>query len=165
MWRTEAGTIREVTTAEVTTGSVGESTAASSSASAQLRSGKSALAASPSSTIVIGIAITSARATGLQWRRSSSRSTNIPSEKRVRISASSTSSTIDSLLASMSTTPTAASRIPSATESTEAESTVPFITPERAATKVSSPPKIRTASPKLRSTSRLASGALYVPMT
>ena len=60
--------MREVTTAEVTTGSVGESTAASSSASAQLRSGKSALAASPSSAIVIGIAITSARATGLQCR-------------------------------------------------------------------------------------------------
>ena len=126
--------MREVTTAEVTTGSVGESTAASSSASAQLRSGKSALAASPSSAIVIGIAITSARATGLQCRRSSSRSTNIPSEKRVRISASSTSWTIDSDFGSMSTTPTAASSDPSATESTEAESTVPFITPESAAT-------------------------------
>ena len=44
---------------------------------------------------MIGIAITSARATGLQCRQSSSRSTNIPSEKRVRISASSISSTID----------------------------------------------------------------------
>ena len=46
MWRTEAGTMREVTTAEVTTGSVGESTAPSRNASAQLSSGKSALAAS-----------------------------------------------------------------------------------------------------------------------
>ena len=53
---------------------------------------------------MIGIAITSALATGLQWRRSSSRSTNIPSEKRVRISASSISSTIDWSVASTLTT-------------------------------------------------------------
>ncbi len=83
-----------MTTAEVTTGSVGASTAPSRKASAQLSEPKSALATRASSTIVIGIAITSERATGLQWRRSSSRSTNIPSEKRVRISANSTSSTI-----------------------------------------------------------------------
>ena len=44
VWRTDAGTRREVTTAEVTTGSVGERTAPSRKASAQLRSGKSALA-------------------------------------------------------------------------------------------------------------------------
>ena len=78
---------------------------------------------------MIGIAITSARATGLQWRRSSSRSTNIPSEKRVRISASSISSTIDWSRGVDVTTPVAASAMPSATERTEAERTVPRITP------------------------------------
>ena len=97
---------------------------------------------------MIGIAITSDRATGLQWRRSSSRSTNIPSEKRVRISASSISSTIDWSVGSTLTTSKAASTIPSATESTEAESTVPRITPESAATTASSPPNSSTASPK-----------------
>ena len=55
-----------MTTAEVTTGSVADSTAASRNASAQLNSGNSAFPASASSAIVIGIAITSARATGLQ---------------------------------------------------------------------------------------------------
>ena len=137
-----------MTTAEVTTGSVGESTAASRNASAQVRSGKSAFAASASSAIVIGIAITSARATGLQWRRNNSRSTNIPSEKRVRISASSIRVTIDWSVASTWTTSVAARPMPSATERTEAESTVPRINPDSAATTASSPPKISTASPK-----------------
>ncbi len=49
---------------------------------------------------MIGIAITSERATGLQWPHSSSRSTNIPSEKRVKINASSISSTIEGSVAS-----------------------------------------------------------------
>src|SRR6476620_1963076 len=156
VWRTLLGTRREVTTAEVTTGSVGERTAARRNASAQPRSGKSAFAASASRPIVIGIAITSARAVGPQWLRSSSRSTSIPSEKRVRISASSTSSTTTSSVASTSTTPAAARPKPSATERTEAESTVPFITPERAATIASRPPNSSRPSAKLMPTLALA---------
>ena len=147
VWRTAEGTSREATTAEVTTGSVGASTAPSRKASGQLSSGNSTFAARPSNPIVIGIAITSERATGLQWRRSSSRSTNIPSEKRVRTSASSISSTIDWSVASTWTTPVAAKPMPRATESTEAERTVPRISPERAATIASSPPKSSSASP------------------
>ena len=64
----------------------------------------------------------------------------------MRISASSTSLTIDWSVASTLTTSRAASTIPSATESTEAESTVPRITPESAATTASRPPNSRTAS-------------------
>ncbi len=96
VWRTSAGTSLEVTTDEVTTGSVAVSTAPSRNASAQVRSPNSSFAPSASSTRVIGIANTSARAGGPQWRPSSSRSTSSPSETRVRISASSISSKIDS---------------------------------------------------------------------
>ena len=68
MWRIRSGTRFEVTTDEVTTGSVAQSTAPSRKASAQVRSGKSSFAPSASSARVIGIAITSARAGGPQWR-------------------------------------------------------------------------------------------------
>jgi hypothetical protein len=61
-----AGTRCEVTTAEVTTGSVAESTEPSRKASAQLSSGNSSFAASASRARVSGIAITSARTGGLQ---------------------------------------------------------------------------------------------------
>ena len=50
MWRTTRGTRSDATTAEVTTGSVGESTAPRRNASAQVSSGKSALPASASRT-------------------------------------------------------------------------------------------------------------------
>ena len=49
-WRTDAGTRCEVTTAEVTTGSVAERTEPSRNASAQLSSEKSSFAASASRT-------------------------------------------------------------------------------------------------------------------
>ncbi len=101
---------------------------------------------------MIGIAIVSARATGLQCRLSSSRSTNIPSENRVRTRASSISSTIVPSLASTWTTPVAARTMPRVTESTEAESTVPFIRPESAATTASRPPNSSSACAKLMST-------------
>jgi hypothetical protein len=154
VWRTDGGTRREVTTEEVTTGSVGARIAPSRKASAQLSSPKSSFAATPSSPIVIGIAITSERATGLQCRSRSSRSTYMPSEKSVTTKASSISSTTEGLRASALTTPADASPIPSATESTEAESTVPRITPESAATTASSAPKSRTPSPKPMSIER-----------
>ena len=114
---------------------------------------RAACADQASSTRVIGIAITSARAGGPQWRPSSSRSTSSPSETRVRISASSISSTIPSSPTSTETTSSSASTIPSAIESTDAESTVPRIRPESAAVTASSAPKISAASPKERSIS------------
>ena len=89
---------------------------------------------------MIGIASTIARVTGPQWTRSSSRSTNSPSENRVRISASSTRSTIAGSRASTETTPVSARTMPSATESTEIDSTVPRITPESAADDGQQPP-------------------------
>ena len=95
---------------------------------------------------MIGIASTIARVTGPQWIRSSSLSTNSPSENRVRISASSTRSTIAGSLASTETTSVSARTIPSATESTEIDSTVPRITPDSAAAAASSPPTISRAS-------------------
>ena len=61
---------------------------------------------------MIGIATTIARVTGPQWTRSSSRSTNRPSENRVRISASSTRSTIVRSLASTETTSVAGQHDP-----------------------------------------------------
>ena len=65
-WRIVAGTRCEVTTAEVTTGSVAERTEPSRNASAQLSSENSPFAARASRTRVIGIARTSARTGGLQ---------------------------------------------------------------------------------------------------
>ena len=87
---------------------------------------------------MIGIARTIARVTGPQWTRRSSRSTNSPSENRVRISASSIRWTTAESVASTETTSVAARPIPSATESTEIESTVPRITPDSAAATASS---------------------------
>ena len=67
MWRTIAGTRCAVTTVEVTTGSVGVSTAASRNASAQVRGRKDQMCpTSASSSSVIGIATTIARVTGPQ---------------------------------------------------------------------------------------------------
>ncbi len=97
---------------------------------------------------MIGIAIVSARAAGLQWRRSSSRSTNMPSEKRVRISASSTRWTTPESPAFTVTTSVAPSISPRATDSTDAERTVPFITPESAAVTARRAPNRSSASPK-----------------
>ena len=153
MWRIVSGTARDVTTEEVTTGSVAQRTAPSRKASAQARSPNRSFAPTASRTSVIGIAITSARAGGPQWRASSSRSTSSPSETRVRIRASSISSTMPSSPTSTETTSSSASTIPSAIESTEAESTVPRIRPESAAVTASSAPKISAASPKERSIS------------
>jgi hypothetical protein len=64
--RTDGGTRRDVTITEVTTGSVGESTAASRNASAHVSPLITVWAASPSTPIVSGIAITIARTTGCQ---------------------------------------------------------------------------------------------------
>ena len=69
-------------------------------------------AARPSRPSVIGIASTIARVTGPQWTTRSSRSAASPSENRVRISASSISSTIASSPDATVTTPAAASTIP-----------------------------------------------------
>ena len=96
---------------------------------------------------VIGIARTIARVTGPQWTRRSSRSTNSPSENRVRISASSIRWTTAESVASTETTSVVARPIPSATESTEIDSTVPRITPDSAAATASSAPNSRIASP------------------
>ena len=79
-----------VTTADVTTGSVGREDGAQQEAFRHSQRGEHASAQTASSASVIGIAITSARAGGPQWRASSSRSTSRPSENRVMISASST---------------------------------------------------------------------------
>ena len=87
--RTDSGTPRVLTTAEVTTGSVGESTAPRRKASAQLNSGKRPLAQRARNSSVSGIATSSARTGGLQWTLSRSRSTSSPSENRVTINASS----------------------------------------------------------------------------
>ena len=150
MWRTIAGTRWAVTTLEVTTGSVGVSTAASRNASAQLKLVNSVWPISARTPSVIGIATTIARVTGPQWRRSSSRSTKRPSEKRVRISAISITSTIPAEVASTETTSVSARMIPRATERTEIDRTVPRISPESAAATASSTPITRIASPKPR---------------
>ena len=123
------------------------STAASRNASAQVRSGKIALPIKARSPSVIGIASTIARVTGPQWTRRSSLSTNSPSENRVRINANSIRSTIAGSRASTETTLVLARTIPSATESTEMESTVPRITPDSAAATANSPPTMSKASP------------------
>src|SRR5215218_7781344 len=154
VWRIAAGTRCAVTTVEVTTGSVGESTAPSRNASAQVSSSKRSFAASARTTSVIGIANTSARATGLQLRPSSSRSTTSPSEIRVRISASSISSTIPASSTWIVTRSSCASTIPSRIESTDAESTVPRISPDSAATTASRAPMMSSASPNPRSINR-----------
>ena len=88
VWRTRLGT-RWAVTADVTTGSVGVSTAASRNASAQPSSPNRAAAIRARSS-VSGIAKTIARAGGPQCIARSSRSTIRPSANSVRINASST---------------------------------------------------------------------------
>ena len=94
VWRTISGTRFELTTAEVTTGSVGARTAARRNASGQVSSVISVFAARAISPSVIGKAIRIARVTGPQCTTRSSRSTVSPSANSVRMSASSISSTI-----------------------------------------------------------------------
>jgi hypothetical protein len=97
---------------------------------------------------VIGIATTIARAAGPQCMVSSSRSTKRPSENSVNTSAISTSSITVWSLGSTLTTSVAARPMPSPTDSTEIDSTVPRITPESAAAVVSSAPISSRACPK-----------------
>src|SRR5918999_1510479 len=87
--RITRGTRSAVTTADVTTGSVGERTAPRRKASAQVSSGKSAFPQRARKTSVSGMATTSALAGGPQCARRSSPSTKSPSEKSVRMSAAS----------------------------------------------------------------------------
>ena len=140
MCRTCSGTFRDVTTVDVTTGSVGESTAASRKASAQLNSTNRSFAARASRTIVRGIASARARAAGLQCTISSSRSTKSPSEKSVTIRASSTSWITVLSPGSIWITSAAARPSPTATDRTAIESTVPRNRPESAAATASTPP-------------------------
>ena len=99
---------------------------------------------------MIGIATTIALVTGPQWTRSSSRSTNSPSENRVRIRAISITSVTPGEVALTVTAPVSARPMPSATDRTEIERTVPRIRPESAAAMASSTPSTRIASPKPR---------------
>src|ERR687896_245984 len=144
--RITRGTRSAVTTADVTTGSVGERTAPRRKASAQVSSGKSAFPQRARKTSVSGMATTSALAGGPQCARRSSPSTKSPSEKSVRMSASSTRRTMSSVPGSASTMPVSASATPATTESTEIESTVPCSQPESAATITSRSPKRSKAS-------------------
>ena len=133
MCRTTPGTRRAVTTVEVTTGSVGASTAPSRKHSTQSSVGKSSLAPTAISPMVSGIAMISARAGGPQCLPSSSRSTTSPSENSVRISASSIACLTVSDPLSTDTTSTAASPTPAATASTDAFRMLPRNSPESAA--------------------------------
>ena len=128
-----AGTRWEVTTAEVTTGSVAQSTDPSRKASAQSSSEKSNFAASASNPRVRGMAITSARATGPQCITSSSLSTKSPSENSVTIRASRKRWTTAVSDPWTWIAPASARMNPVVTESTEIESTVPRMSPESAA--------------------------------
>src|SRR3954447_4048862 len=145
--RTEAGTRCDVTTDEVTTGSVAANTEPSRKASGQLSDEKSSFAASASRTRVSGIAMISARATGPQWTTSISRSTNSPSESSVTISASSKRWTTAVSPAYTWIASTSARTSPAVTESTAIESTVPRMSPESAAAIASRPPANNIAVP------------------
>ena len=145
---TDAGTRCEVTTADVSTGSVADRIAPRRNASAQLNSEKSSLAASANSARVSGIAISSARTTGPQCTTSSSRSTNSPSENSVTIRASRKRWTTALSEPSTWIAPASARISPEVTERTAIESTVPRISPESAAASASRAPLIRSASPK-----------------
>src|SRR4051794_40234245 len=141
-----SGTCFAETTAELTTGSVAESTAPSRKASAQEKEGNRILAASARSARVAGIATTRARAGGPHCFNRSSRSTSKPSARRVTISASSISSTTVCDSGCTVTTSVAASTAPAVTERTEIDRTVPRTRPDRAAASRSRRPRSITAS-------------------
>ena len=141
MWRTARGDQPRGDDGRGDTGSVGESTAPSRKASAQLSSGRAPSRRAPVSAIVIGIAITSARATGLQWRPQQLALDEHPVGEEGEDQGQLDQLDDRLVAASTLTTPVAARPIAERDREHRGGETVPLITPESAATTASSPPK------------------------